>query len=796
MRKPDDADRKCPSPPSSARRCRTTRTADRRPARAVAGAGPVVEREAGQLRARSHPRAAHARQGSGAFGTFTVTHDITATPRAAIFRKWARNRDVRPLHHRGRRTRRGRRRARHPRLRLKFYTEEGNWDMVGNNTPVFFLRDPRKFPTSTRRSSATRAPTCVRPPTTGTSGRCCPEALHQVTIVMSDRGIPASYRHMHGFGSHTYSFWNAAGERFWVKFHFRTRQGIRNLSDAEAEGDRRQGPREPPARPVRGDRARDFPKWTMYVQVMPGSRCGKVPYHPFDPDQGMAAPGLPADRGRRVRTEPQSGELLRRRRAERVRAARQPGAGHRRVAGQDAAGAAVQLRRCAALPPRREPPPDPGQRRALPGAQQPARRSGRAADGNYGSRLHHEPNSFQQWQEQLQYREPPLKIDGNADWWNYREDDADYYQQPGDLFRLMTPAQQQALFDNTARAMGDAPEFIKRRPSTIAARPTRPMARAARRSAWGGSGGRARLRRAEAIHRLKALRQAPSRAGLCSLLTRRRLACRFLPIQSGKPHDQPDPGTRRATVRRAGATDRAALASAGTGAVRGFRRIAAVDGRARPQRQPAAGRAGAACRAAGPRRRRHHQRARLGAGRCDGRCRRRPGDDTLGRMLGHIFGGQQTQATQGLGGDRPRQRPDPDAAAHPRADRTRLPRQPHVRRATAAGVGAGGFRAAGFRPAGAGRRARPRGRTDRPAAGRTRRTARSGARRWRRRAGRIARRHPSAAAIAPDSIEPIHRIRNDKARSDAGFLQMRCGNNQAGSSSSGRSSKLQRSKPS
>jgi len=84
-------------------------------------------------------------------------------------------------------------------------------------------------------------------------------------------------------------------------------------------------------------------------------------------------------------------------------------------------------------------------------------------DGNYGAAPHYEPNSFGQWQEQPGYREPPLKLRGDADFWNFREDDADYYQQPGDLFRLMNPEQQQVLFENTARAMGDAPEFIKRR---------------------------------------------------------------------------------------------------------------------------------------------------------------------------------------------------------------------------------------------------------------------------------------------------------------------------------------------
>lgn len=118
---------------------------------------------------------------------------------------------------------------------LKFYTEEGNWDMVGNNTPVFFIRDPRQFPDLNK--AVKRDPkTNMRSATNNWDyWTLLPEALHQITIVMSERGIPASYRHMHGFGSHTYSFWNAAGERFWVKFHFKTQQGIKNLTDAEAE---------------------------------------------------------------------------------------------------------------------------------------------------------------------------------------------------------------------------------------------------------------------------------------------------------------------------------------------------------------------------------------------------------------------------------------------------------------------------------------------------------------------------------------------------------------------------------
>ena len=406
-------------------------------------------------------RRMHAK-GSGAFGTFTVTHDITRYTRAALFSKVGKQTEMfarftTVAGERGaadaERDIRG--------FALKFYTEEGNWDMVGNNTPVFFIRDPLKFPDLNK--AVKRCPhTNLRSATYNWDyWTLLPEALHQVTIVMSDRGIPASYRHMHGFGSHTYSFWNAAGERYWVKFHFRTRQGIKNLSDAEAEAlvgkDRESHQRDLFDAIARGD----FPKWTLYVQVMPEADAEKVPYHPFDltkvwphkdyplievgvfelnrnaenffadVEQSAFAPsnlvpgiGVSPDRMLQARLTNYAD-------AQRYRL----GTNYQQIP--------VNAARC---------PVHSNHRDGI----------GRV-DGNYGRLPHYEPNSFHQWQEQQQYREPPLKISGNADHWDFRKDDADYYKQPGDLFRLMTPAQQQALFDNTARAMGDAPDFIKQR---------------------------------------------------------------------------------------------------------------------------------------------------------------------------------------------------------------------------------------------------------------------------------------------------------------------------------------------
>lgn len=210
-------------------------------------------------------RRMHAK-GSGAYGMFTVTGDISMLCKANLFSQIGKQTPVfvrfsTVAGERGaadaERDIRG--------FALKFYTEEGNWDMVGNNTPVFFFRDPLRFPDLNH--------AVKRDPRTGMRSAennwdfwsLLPEALHQVTIVMSDRGIPKSYRHMHGFGSHTYSVVNAVNERTWVKFHFRTQQGIANLTDVEAAAvvgrDRESHQRDLFESIERGD----YPRWNVFV---------------------------------------------------------------------------------------------------------------------------------------------------------------------------------------------------------------------------------------------------------------------------------------------------------------------------------------------------------------------------------------------------------------------------------------------------------------------------------------------------------------------------------------------------
>ncbi len=406
-------------------------------------------------------RRMHAK-GSGAFGTFTVTHDISRFTRASIFSAVGKKTEMfarftTVAGERGaadaERDIRG--------FALKFYTDEGNWDLVGNNTPVFFIRDPMKFPDLNK--AVKRDPrTNLRSATYNWDyWTLLPEALHQVTIVMSDRGIPASYRHMHGFGSHTYSFWNDAGERFWVKFHFRTQQGIKNLTDAEAEAlvgkDRESNQRDLYDAIERGE----FPKWTLHVQVMPETDAAKVPYHPFDLTKVWPHADYPLIEVGTFELNKNPANFF----ADVEQSAFAPS---NLVPGISVSpDKMLQARLINYADAQRYRLGTNYQQIPVNAARCPVHSNHRdgigRVDGNYGSLPHYEPNSFHQWQEQPQFREPPLKIDGNADHWNFRDDDADYYKQPGDLFRLMAPAQQQVLFDNTARAMGDAPEFIKRR---------------------------------------------------------------------------------------------------------------------------------------------------------------------------------------------------------------------------------------------------------------------------------------------------------------------------------------------
>lgn len=257
---------------------------------ATAGArGPMLLQDFWFLEKLAHfdrevipERRMHAK-GSGAYGTFTVTHDITQYTKAKVFSEVGKKTEMFARFS----TVAGERGAADAErdirgFALKFYTEEGNWDMVGNNTPVFFMRDPLKFPDLNHAVKRDPRTNMRSAQTNWDFWTLLPEALHQVTILMSDRGLPRTYRHMHGFGSHTFSFINANNERFWVKFHFRCQQGIENLTNAEAEAtvgkDRESHQRDLYEAIERGD----FPRWKLKVQIMPEKDAANYRFHPFD----------------------------------------------------------------------------------------------------------------------------------------------------------------------------------------------------------------------------------------------------------------------------------------------------------------------------------------------------------------------------------------------------------------------------------------------------------------------------------------------------------------------------------
>lgn len=422
----------------------------------------LIEKLANQNRERIPERVVHAK-GWGAFGTFTVTHDITRYTRAKIFseigkktRMLARfsvvagesgasdlDRDVRGF-------------------ALKFYTEEGNWDMVGNNTPVFFIRDGYKFPDFIH--------TQKRHPKTNLRSSeamwdfwsLTPESLHQVTILMSDRGIPKSPMHMHGFSSHTFSFWNDKGERFWFKLHFKTQQEIKNLTNKEAEeiiGKTREFYQEQLYGAIEKG---DFPKWTVYAQIMPEEDALKTPYNPFDLTKVWPHADYPLiEIGIMELNENPSNYFQYIENAAFSPSNIVPGISFspdkvlqaRIFSYADAhryrLGTHYELLPANHALVENNPYYKDGQMRFFENL-------------NENPDAYYEPNSKNGPVEDRSFQEPPYKIHGDAE--RYEENDTyGDFKQPGDLFRLFTEQEKQRLFNNIKDAMqGVSREIIER----------------------------------------------------------------------------------------------------------------------------------------------------------------------------------------------------------------------------------------------------------------------------------------------------------------------------------------------
>ena len=242
----------------------------------------LLEKMAHFNRERIPERVVHAK-GAGAYGTFTVTNDITKYTKASIFSEIGKTTELFLRFSTVAGEKGSADAERDPRgFAMKFYTDQGNWDLTGNNTPVFFVRDPLKF-SDFIHSQKRRPETNLRDPQMMWDFWAhSPESLHMVTWLMGDRGIPATHRNMNGYGSHTFSLVNSKNERVWCKFHLKTRQGIQCLTNEEATTMKGVDPdhatRDLFATIERGE----YPRWTMSIQVMTNEQAANHPDNPFD----------------------------------------------------------------------------------------------------------------------------------------------------------------------------------------------------------------------------------------------------------------------------------------------------------------------------------------------------------------------------------------------------------------------------------------------------------------------------------------------------------------------------------
>lgn len=419
----------------------------------------LLEKLAHQNRERIPERVVHAK-GWGAYGTFTVTHDITNYTLAKVFKPGSST----PIIARFSTVAGESGAADHERdvrgFSVKFYTEEGNWDMVGNNTPVFFLRDPHKFPDFIH--------TQKRHPKTNMRSATAmwdywslsPEALHQVTILMSDRGLPQSPMQMDGFGSHTFSFYNAAGERFWVKFHFKTRQGHDHYTNAEGNAviaQTREGYQE---RLFGGIEAGRFPRWDVKVQIMPELEAEQTPYNPFDLTKVWPHADYPLIPVGVMELNRNAENYF----AEIEQAAFSPsnvvpGIGF-------SPDKVLQARIFAYADAHRYRLGTHYENLPVNQPKSPVNHYHQAGSMNsYGLKTGHtdayyEPNSIETSAKQdPSVAEPPLRINGDAARWNHRDGNDDYAQ-PRALHDLFTPEQQARLYSNTAEAMQGVDDVI------------------------------------------------------------------------------------------------------------------------------------------------------------------------------------------------------------------------------------------------------------------------------------------------------------------------------------------------
>jgi catalase len=405
-------------------------------------------------RERIPERVVHAK-GSGAYGVFSVTNDITDFCRAKLFDKIGATCRVFVRFSTVGGEKGSADTERDPRgFAIKFYTEEGNWDLVGNNTPVFFIKDPKKFDDFIHTQKRDPGTNLKSPTMMWDYWSLNPESLHQVFILMSGRGTPYGYRYMHGFSSHTFSMLNKNNKRVWVKFHFKSQQGIKNFTGPEADEMRGKDPDFAQRDLIDAINRKDFPRWTLKIQVMTEEQAKVFKWNPFDitkiwphkdfplieagvmelneipanyfaeVEQAAFAPARVIDGIGYSPDKMLQGRLLSYPDAQRYRL----GANYEQI----------PVNRC-------------------PYEVNNYQRDGSMrVDGNRGGNPNYFPNSFDNIKPDAKYKETPLPLDSAvADWYDRNSPgEDDHYSQPAKLFNdVFSDSDREEMISNIVRSM-------------------------------------------------------------------------------------------------------------------------------------------------------------------------------------------------------------------------------------------------------------------------------------------------------------------------------------------------------
>ncbi len=420
----------------------------------------VIEKLAHFNRERIPERVVHAK-GAGAFGTLTITKDISHLTRAKVFSQVGKKTEAFLRFSTVGGEKGSADAERDPRgFAVRFYTEEGNWDIVGNNTPVFFIRDGIKFPDFIHTQKRDPKTNCKSPTMMWDFWSLSPESVHQVTILFSDRGTPRTYRHMDGFGSHTFGMINAKNERVWVKFHFKNKQGIQNFTREAATEMCGRDPDHATRDLFQAIEKKEFPQWRFCIQVMTEAQAAAHRDNPFDVTKVWSHKQFPLIEVGTLELNRNPENYF----ADVEQAAFTPS---NIVPGIAFSPDKMLQTRLFAYPDAHRyrlgvnhheiPVNKP---RSLVHTYQ--RDGGMRVDGNGGGSPVYEPNSFAGPGADASFKEPPLPLSGAADRFDHHVGNDDFYQ-AGDLYRLMTAPERQRLIGNIVASMKSVPKEIQLR---------------------------------------------------------------------------------------------------------------------------------------------------------------------------------------------------------------------------------------------------------------------------------------------------------------------------------------------